>query len=389
MMTFNRRLEAAQERIREILQRSTATGTDNSPLTECLEELSACLDDLQDSAPAPRQDECYRLLFDRLLESFILFAIVRDDAGEPVDYRFQEVNAQGESALGYAKGELVGRSRFDIDQEGAGVFKAVFDRVARTGEPAHEEIFCPLHKRHLEMTVCRPQYDQLAVTTYDITRRREAEAKLAHAHQHLQELEFILNRSPAVAFLWKAVEGWPVEFVSENVSMFGYSPQEFLGGGLLFGDIVHPDDRERVSLEVARYEREGAVAFTQVYRIFTRAGEVRWVDDRTWIRRNGAGAVTHYQGIVLDITGRVEAEEQRKLAFRQIEQNMEQFAILADHVRHPLQVILARADLLEDEETARSLREQVRRIDAYVEQLDQGWVESRKIRAFLRRNELV
>lgn len=67
---------------------------------------------------------------------------------------------------------------------------------------------------------------------------------------------------------------------------------------------------------------------------------------------------------------------------------MEQFAILGDHVRHPLQVIMARADLMEDEETAASIREQVRRINAIVRQLDRGWVESHAIREFLRRNDL-
>jgi len=67
---------------------------------------------------------------------------------------------------------------------------------------------------------------------------------------------------------------------------------------------------------------------------------------------------------------------------------MELFAILGDHVRHPLQVIMARADLLGDAEAAASIREQVQRINTLVKQLDQGWVESRAIREFLRRNDL-
>ena len=68
--------------------------------------------------------------------------------------------------------------------------------------------------------------------------------------------------------------------------------------------IVHPDDLSRVVAEVERYTQEGRNAYTQEYRIFTKSGEVRWIDDRTWVRRKSDGSVTHYQGIALDITDR-------------------------------------------------------------------------------------
>ncbi|KUG19079.1 sensory transduction histidine kinase [hydrocarbon metagenome] len=105
--------------------------------------------------------------------------------------------------------------------------------------------------------------------------------------------------------------------------------------------------------------------------------------------RNAAGKPHLAIGMVEEITERKLHEEIRQQAYRQIERNMEQFAILGDHVRHPLQVILARADLMDDEETAEQIREQVRRINALIRQLDEGWVESRKIREFLRRNDLL
>jgi PAS domain S-box-containing protein len=101
------------------------------------------------------------------------------------------------------------------------------------------------------------------------------------------------------------------------------------------------------------------------------------------------GKVGRVAVIARDITEQRQLERLRQEAFSQIEQNMEQFAILGDHVRHPLQVILARADLLEDEETAAKIQEQVRRINGYIRNLDRGWVESRKIREYLRRNDLL
>ncbi len=78
----------------------------------------------------------------------------------------------------------------------------------------------------------------------------------------------------------------------------------------------------------------------------------------------------------------------RRQAFKQIERNIEQFAVLGDHIRQPLQVTLGRAELLDDEGAAEVIREQVWRINNYIKQLDQGWVESRKIREYLQRHDM-
>ena len=93
--------------------------------------------------------------------------------------------------------------------------------------------------------------------------------------------------------------------------------------------------------------------------------------------------------VLRDITLQQEREQARKEAFDRIEQNIEQFAILGDHIRQPLQVILGMSYLLEDEQATRVIQDEVRRINEYIRQLDQGWIESRKIREFLRRHELV
>lgn len=61
-----------------------------------------------------------------------------------------------------------------------------------------------------------------------------------------EEIEIILNSSPAIIFLWKAREDWPVDFVTDNIIQFGYSKNEFLSGKLNYADIVHPDDVDRV-----------------------------------------------------------------------------------------------------------------------------------------------
>jgi len=124
----------------------------------------------------------------------------------------------------------------------------------------------------------------------DITDRKRTDEALRQSHK-------IINLSPAVAFLWKNDEGWPVEYVSDNVvELFGYSAEEFINGEVSYGKIIYPDDLDRVGKEVDDYsKKDGTENFVhKPYRIITKDGDVRWVDDRTTILRNKDGIITHY-----------------------------------------------------------------------------------------------
>ncbi|MBE9534752.1 MAG: PAS domain S-box protein, partial [Proteobacteria bacterium] len=129
----------------------------------------------------------------------------------------------------------------------------------------------------------------------------------------LSEANNIINRSPAVVFLWKNESDWPVEFVSENVkNLFGYSSQEFVDRKISYIQIIHSDDLERVAGEIASYsKKEGLQTFAhEPYRIITKNKDIKWVDDITSIRRDPRGIITHYEGIVYDITELKQAQEE-------------------------------------------------------------------------------
>jgi PAS domain S-box-containing protein len=148
----------------------------------------------------------------------------------------------------------------------------------------------------------------------------EAEQQLRASLEKRKELETVVNNSPAVAFLWKAATGWPVEFVSENVKQFGYAAEEFTSGKVSYAQVIHPEDLGRVGEEVAAYSNEGRNEFTQEYRILTKNGDVRWLEDRTWVRKDAKGAITHYQGIVIDITDRKRERQTLELLKSAVEQ---------------------------------------------------------------------
>jgi PAS domain S-box-containing protein len=147
------------------------------------------------------------------------------------------------------------------------------------------------------------------------TQRREAEKSLVEYARQLEnsnklkeDLERIINNSPVVVFLWKYEEGWPIEFVSENIKRFGYEVEDFTSKKILYGNIVYPTDMRNIESGLAKNVEAGCDEFSSEYRIFTRSGEIRWVDERTFIQRDKKGEI-HLQGIIIDITENKKAEE--------------------------------------------------------------------------------
>ncbi|PKL69945.1 MAG: hypothetical protein CVV30_00800 [Methanomicrobiales archaeon HGW-Methanomicrobiales-1] len=156
---------------------------------------------------------------------------------------------------------------------------------------------------------------------------------------HLQEEQLrIINTSPAVAFLWKAEENWPVEMVSSNISQFGYSVDDFVSGRVPFSSIIHPEDLERVAAEVENNSKNIIDEFSQIYRILGKDGVEHWIHDYTHIRRDNEGIITHYEGIILDITDRKLAQEALRSSeerFRGITERIFDLIIIVDPEGYP------------------------------------------------------
>lgn len=131
--------------------------------------------------------------------------------------------------------------------------------------------------------------------------------------QVLQLAELIIANSPAVLFRRLAADNPKARrmvYVSPNVDRFGYRAEDFLSGRIMFRDIVYAEDSARTFKEIESYVRRHIEAYTQVYRIVTKDGDVRWVEDRTSVVEDPLTGRRYHQGIVIDIHRRKEAEEE-------------------------------------------------------------------------------
>jgi PAS domain S-box-containing protein len=300
------------------------------------------------------------------------------------DGRVIDVNETVTRLLGRSRDEIVGRSVYEIfppeiAREQMGHLAGILESGAparfeeRAGETWYDTVIYPIRDETGKVV-------RLATIARDITERRQIQERLRESEEQFRR---IAQRSYDMIYTCYYDRG--ITFISPAVMrILGYTPDELIGARCR--DYVIPvcyerfeEGRKRVArgepiegLVVEFRRKDGTAAIVEL-------SESPIVED---------GKVVGVQAAGRDITDRKHGEDLRQQAFEQIERNIEQFAVLGDHVRQPLQVILGMADLFGEEKPTEVIRDQVERINGYIKELDRGWIESRQIREFLRRHEL-
>jgi phosphoserine phosphatase RsbU/P len=149
----------------------------------------------------------------------------------------------------------------------------------------------------------------------------------------LRMAEVIVDQSPVILFSRIAGDEPRLVYVSENIRQWGYTAEAFLNADIMFRDIVHPHDSERVSEEIGAYAESDVEEYTQTYRIMTGTADFRWVEDQTSVVRDADGNKTHNQGILVDITERMISEEKLRKSeekFRRIVETAAEGFVLMD-----------------------------------------------------------
>ncbi|MBX3609638.1 MAG: PAS domain-containing protein [Hydrogenophaga sp.] len=147
--------------------------------------------------------------------------------------------------------------------------------------------------------------DELAHIGAEADRMAE---RLQKQQQQLQHLYALVDRSPAVVIEWANRPGWPMTYLSQNVSQWGYTAEQLLAGVVDWDDLVHPDDLVRMNTEIAAHWAAGRNEYRQEYRLRCADGHYVWIEDRTSIARRSDGEIDSISGILLDVTAQKQAE---------------------------------------------------------------------------------
>jgi len=183
--------------------------------------------------------------------------------------------------------------------------------------------------------------------------------------ERLREWRAVIEGSPAVVFRWDAAPGWPIRYVSENARRWGLDPDGLRTRAAPYEDLIVQEDRARVARELDARVAAGASEYALDYRVQLPDGRIRWVEENGIVARGPDGAPTHFQGIVLDVTERREAEARLAEYRAELERRVEDRTAALQAANALLEDEIARRRRVEDE-----WRETAARYQAIVEAYD-------------------
>ncbi len=161
------------------------------------------------------------------------------------------------------------------------------------------------------------------------------------AIKKLEDLEEIINRSPAVYCIWHLSEGMPIEFISANISQFGYAKDYFQGQRIPAKSLIHPDDRARIEAETLQFLKEKPKEAKHEFRLLKKDGGSCWVEITVVPFFEEKGEPEYFQGVIFDIDERKKAQlalAESENIYRAIFANTGTAMAIADENRQPLLV---------------------------------------------------
>ena len=136
----------------------------------------------------------------------------------------------------------------------------------------------------------------------DFTDQREQEVALRASEKIFQQLT---NAIDDVFWMYDLEAGEQV-FVSESfIEHYGRK----LDKDFTYLNIVHPEDRERMSEVMDRAWAGELVESEHQFRVVRQDGTIRWIRSRAFPVKNEAGEIYRFCGLDMDVTDRIESEE--------------------------------------------------------------------------------
>jgi PAS domain S-box-containing protein len=172
-----------------------------------------------------------------------------------------------------------------------------------------------------------------------------------HLDEQRQQLANLLVSLPGMAFRREHDPAWSLSEASPGaVSLTGYSPTELTRSlvDLSFGDLIHDEDRERAWIGIEDAIRHGD-EYQVHYRIRTKIGSLRWVQEQGLAVRNEAGDLIGLEGYIsnIDAAKLSDENEQRSHQIQERERQLRTVAMVTPVMFREVEALMMRLEQLE------------------------------------------
>lgn len=119
-----------------------------------------------------------------------------------------------------------------------------------------------------------------------------------------------MEKTSVIIFEWTLEPGVPTKFVSNNISAYGYQPEDFYSGSLSdYWSFLYKNDQEKAKKFVYEARAKHQKEARHSYRVVCKNGKIRWVEELIIFEKNDDGELIAEKGILYDITKQKNMEE--------------------------------------------------------------------------------
>ena len=176
---------------------------------------------------------------------------------------------------------------------------------------------------YLIKDVNRQYLELLSAVIQRVLRERRTLMEKQQAEENLVQAEakyrFLVEQIPAITYTTALDVPGKLLYISPQASQLGFSSEEWLTDpeGLL--NQIHPEDRTLMLAEMARSHESGEPMRCE-FRLFSRAGKVRWFLNEASLVRHESGEPLYLQGVLVDITEGKKVENELQLHRQRLEE---------------------------------------------------------------------
>lgn len=234
-------------------------------------------------------------------------------------WRFTYVNDHAARVAGIEKDQLLGKCIWDIfpHLQNTNLFRESH-RALEQQQPAHFEDFYPSACRWIEHRVY-PYPGGLSIFTADITERKRSEET---SRDKEERIRFNLEAANVGTWDWNISTG-TVQWSENMEQVHGQQPGSFGGTIDAFVQGIHPVDRSRVLKTIDQTIKAGGV-YDIEYRQMTARGEVKWMEGKGRVTRDGSGQPVRMMGVCMDVTERKRMQAALEDAYAELENRVRQ-----------------------------------------------------------------
>jgi diguanylate cyclase (GGDEF)-like protein/PAS domain S-box-containing protein len=168
------------------------------------------------------------------------------------------------------------------------------------------------HRVHLLGSVLIILFIVLALAIWNREKRKINERQLQYLNQRISHEHDLFLSGPSVIAKLRNELGWPIEFISANVTdLLGYQPNRLINGELSFSNLIDPNYLQQYYQENTNADQDRLTVFKRSpYKIIDQSNNLNWVQDTTYLIRDKSGKLTHFFVHISDITNLKQVEEQ-------------------------------------------------------------------------------